>query len=489
MFDSLHSTVSAVRRVLPCLGLVALLGSCAANPTGGTNFVLMTENRELAIGREEHEKLMATAPIYRDEDLQEYVNAVGQRLASLSDRPELDYTFTIIDSPDINAFALPGGYVYVNRGLITFLTSEAQLAAVLGHEIAHITARHAVRQQTAARGANILGTAVSVASIFATGTNVLGDTASLFGGALISGYGRDMELEADSLGAEYMARAGYDPAAILEVIGVLKNQEDFMKLTSNRGPTYHGLFATHPRNDTRLQQAVGKVGSIDTSKRVEIDPAVFREKTTGVVVGPSVQNLTGNDGRNRYYQNLLNYTLVFPQQWKHEETPTTVTARFAAADGSKTASLLVEVRQLRANKEPRLFMREDLGITDLQQSEPLSQFGLAGHMGIDPATGERKAVIYYNQRAFIFTGSSSGDSALDENIIESIRSFRPIQRGEQVYANPLQIVWIQADGRQTYAQLARLTRIPEHAEQVLRLMNGDWPSGEPRAGEWIKITN
>src|SRR5690606_14493703 len=139
------------------------------------------------------------------------------------------------------------------RGLITFLTSEAQLAAVLGHEIAHITARHAVRQQTAARSANILGTAVSVASIFATGTNVLGDTASLFGGALISGYGRDMELEADGLGAQYMHRAGYDPAAILEVIGVLKNHEDFMKLTSNRGPAYHGLFATHPRNDARLQ--------------------------------------------------------------------------------------------------------------------------------------------------------------------------------------------------------------------------------------------
>src|SRR5690606_3725374 len=177
------------------------------------------------------------------------------------------------------------------RGLITFLTSEAQLAAVLGHEIAHITARHAVRQQTAARGANIVGTAVSVASIFATGTNVLGDTASLFGGALISGYGRDMGLEADSLGAGYMARAGDVPPALLEVTVVLKNHEDHMKLTSTRGPTYRGLCATHPRNDARLQQAVGKVGSIGTSKRVEIDPAVFREKTTGVVVGPSVQNL------------------------------------------------------------------------------------------------------------------------------------------------------------------------------------------------------
>lgn len=476
------------RRSLQALGLALCLSTCASNPTGGTNFVLMTENRELEIGAEEHAKLMETAPVYRDEALQEYVESIGQRLASLSDRPELDYTFTIIDSPDINAFALPGGYVYINRGLITFLTSEAQLAAVLGHEIAHITARHAVRQQTAARGANILGTAVSVASIFATGTNVLGDTANLFGGALISGYGREMELEADGLGAEYMHRAGYDPAAIMEVIGVLKNHEDFMKLTSNRGPAYHGLFATHPRNDARLQQAVGTVGALDASDRVEIDPAVFREKTTGVVVGPSIQNLTGNDGRNRYYQNLLNYTMVFPAGWDYAETPTTVTASPTQAEEGAEASLLVEVRQLRVNKEPRLFLREDLGISDLQESESLNQMGLAGHMGVDPSTGERKAVIYFNQRAFLFTGRSS-NTELDNRIIESIRSFRPIQRGEQVYANPLQIVWIQSDGRQSYAQLARLSRIPEYGEQILRLMNGDWPAGEPRAGEWIKITN
>ena len=109
-------------------------------------------------------------------------------------------------------------------------------------------------------------------------------------------------------------------------------------------------------------------------------------------------------------------------------------------------------------------------------------------MGIEPARGERRAVIYFNQRAFIFTGRSD-DAAFDNQIVESIRSFRPIQRGEQVFANPLQVVWIQSDGGQNYAQLARLTRIPEYAEQVLRLMNGDYPAGEPKAGEWIKITN
>jgi predicted Zn-dependent protease len=478
-----HSNVTGWLSLL-ALGLAFLLAACASNPTGGSNFVLMTEKRELEIGKEEHEKLMQTAPIYNDAKLQAYVEEVGNKIAAVSDRPDLDYTFTVIDSPDINAFALPGGYIYVNRGLITFLTNEAQLAGVIGHEIAHVTARHAVRQQTAARSGRIIGTAVTVASIFATGTNVLGETAGLFGGALISGYGREMELEADELGAVYMHRAGYDPAAIIEVIGVLKNHEDFMKLTSNRGPAYHGLFATHPRNDTRLQQAVGKVGQLDPSNRVEIDPAIFRERTTGTVVGPSIQNLTGAEGRNRYYQNLLGYTVLFPASWRWDETTTTVVARNAEGN----ASLLVEAQRLQDNKEPRIYLRETLGIPELRQSEDLSQFGLRGYTGIHPDNGERKAVVYFNQRAFIFTGRSEGPDA-DSALLESIRSFRPIARNEAIFANPLQVMWIQSDGRQTYAQLARMTRIPDHGEQTLRLMNGQYPAGEPRAGQWVKITN
>jgi predicted Zn-dependent protease len=470
--------------VAGALALALGLSACASNPTGGANFVLMTEKRELEIGKEEHEKIMKSVPVYRDAKLQAYVERIGQKMAAVSDWPELTYTFTVIDSPDINAFALPGGYIYVNRGLLTFLTSEAQLAAVIGHEIGHVTGRHAVRQQTAARSGKVLSTVVTVASVFATGTNVLGDTANLFGGALISGYGREMELEADELGAEYMYRAGYNPTAVLEVIGVLKNHEDFMKKVSNRGPAYHGLFATHPRNDTRLQQAVGKVGTLDQSRLTAVDAADFRNNTQGIVVGPSAQNLAGVEARNRYYQSLLNYTMVFPQDWAWEETTTTLNA-FAP---ERKATLQVEVQRLQQNKEPRLYLRENLGIPELQQSEALQQFGLSGWTGMHPDTAQRIAVIYHGGRAFTFTGSST-DDAQNSSILESIKSFRPIARNEAVFANPLQVQWIQSDGRETYAQLARRTRIPDYAEETLRLMNGAYPAGEPKAGDWVKITN
>ncbi|MEY4642258.1 MAG: hypothetical protein RLZZ227_2252 [Pseudomonadota bacterium] len=459
------------------------LAACAANPTGGADFVLMSEKSELEKGKELHEETIQKEPIYHDADLTAYVTRVGQKLASVSHRPELTYTFTIIDSPDINAFALPGGYVYINRGLMTFLTSEAQLAAVLGHEIGHITARHAVRQQTAGRASNVLTATASVASVLTTGTNVLGETAGLFGGALVSGYGREMELEADGLGAEYLRRAGYDPNAMVEVIGVLKNHEDFMKKTSNGGTAYHGLFATHPRNDTRLKEAVGAAGA-QPAAITQNDPTEFRQELAGLVVGPTLQNMTGNEARNRYYQTLLNYTMVLPEAWTREETTTTMTALAPENKGS----LKVEAMRLQDNRDPRLFIREVLKVPDLQQSEQLAQFGLPGFTGVRPDTGERIAVLYYGQRAFVLTAATA-DEALDTAILESIKSFRPIARNEGIFANPVTVEWIQANGSVTYADLARESRIPQFPEDTLRLMNGDYPSGEPAAGEWIKIAN
>lgn len=465
--------------------LCSLLAGCASNPTGGTDFVLMSENAEIEKGNEIHAEMLKENPIYQDPELQAYVERVGRKMAAISHRPELKYTFTIIDSPEINAFALPGGHVYVNRGLLTYLTKEDQLAAVLGHEIGHITARHAVRQQTAARTANAASTAANIAVLVATaGMTTLGSTGDLIGGALLSGYGREMELEADGLGAEYLFKAGYDPNAMVEVISVLKNQEDFRKKTGQGGQSYHGLFSTHPRNDTRLREVVGTASTLAESEREiaeEADPASFRQAIAGLPVGRT-QLGTNTQDRNRYYQTLLSYTLVFPDEWAKEETPTTVTA--SSAD--KSGVLRVEARQLQGMKDPRLFISDDLGIKSLKSSERLSQFGLSGYTGINPDTGERVAVFYYGPRAFILTGSGEGEKA-DEVLMNSIRSFRPIANNEYAIANPVKIEWIQADGKLTYADLAGYSRLNQYAVEMLRLMNGHYPSGEPKAGEWIKI--
>lgn len=264
-----------------------LLGGCAINPASGLpNLVFMSEDKEISIGRGLHEKIVESTPVYQDPQLQAYVDRIGQRLAKDSDRADLPYTFTIIDSPDINAFALPGGYIYINRGLLAYLNSEAQLAAVLAHEIGHVTARHAVKQDTARKSSS----AVTVLSVLTTGSSMIGDVTDLWGTAAVMGYGRDLELEADSLGSRYLYRSGYNPNAMIEVIGVLKDHERFARRlareTGQKSPaTYHGLFATHPRNDERLKEVVATAGKLNQGQRGVDNRAAFRDATEGLLYG------------------------------------------------------------------------------------------------------------------------------------------------------------------------------------------------------------
>jgi len=457
-----------------------LLASCAANPTGGIDFVTMSESREIELGAEMHQQILQENPVYQNQQLQEYVDEVGQRLAAVSHRPDIDYEFTVIDSPDINAFALPGGFIYINRGLMLYLNTEDQLAAVLGHEIGHVTARHSVRQQAASQSNNVLAGVL----VFATGLGSLGETSSLLGGALLSGYGRDMELESDGLGAEYLANAGYDPLAMVEVIGVLKNHEDFTKRTSSGAVSYHGVFATHPRNDTRLQEVVGRANELAEENNSNADPQVFRERIEGLTLGQSTQ-MAGSEARNRYYQSLLNYTLVFPDGWSWSDTTTTLNANSA----NDALSFSIGVQRLQELKEPRLFMQEDLNLSDLQKTESLSQFDLQGYTGINPADNSRIAVVYYGPRAFIMTGIEANSNLSDENdalLLEAIRSFRPIAANERNIADPISIQYVRSEG-EPYAQLAAENPFDANTEDLLRLYNGDYPRGEPVAGEWIKI--
>ena len=474
------------------LGCALGLSACAINPaTGQANIVTMSEKRELEIGAEEHAKVMQSMALLTDDELNAYVNEVGQRLAVVSDRPDLDFKFTIIDSPEINAFALPGGYVYINRGLLAYLNSEAELAAVLGHEIGHITARHAVQQQSRGSLARVASGVGGVVAAVATGSGYIGsqimDVGSLWAQAGLSGFGREHELEADTLGAEYLLRAGYNPQAVITVVTVLKNQEDFNTKVANQQPSYHGLFATHPRNDTRLQQAISSVGALPASQATLVDNQKFRDEMEGLVVGES-QRTTGTAARNRYYQTLLGYTMVFPDNWTVNETPTTVSASNSSGD----VGLKVEVQRMQEAIEPRLFIRDKLGIQNLQKSEALEQFRLIGYTGttVNAGKSQRIAVIYLGPRVFIFTGDikegeGAGDS--DQMLLASIRTFRAIQSNERFAGNESRIHYVQVAEGFTFSELARISPVGNYPEETLRLINGYYPTGTPNPGDWIKI--
>ncbi|HIO91879.1 MAG TPA: hypothetical protein EYG68_03435 [Leucothrix mucor] len=231
------------------------LSACSVNPVSGKKeFSLISKEQEVAMGAQAHRDIIKKTPVYNSPHLQSYVNSIGQQLARKSHRNNLRYTFTVLDDPSVNAFALPGGYIYVTTGLMAYLNSEGELAGVLGHEIGHVTARHGVQQASAGMAASVLIDLISKKSGGKKTLNQLGS-------AILSGYGRKHELQADRLGAEYLAGVGYSPKNMIDVISVLKAQEQF----AGRSSSYHGLFSSHPSNDRRLQEAVGAAKSIPSA--------------------------------------------------------------------------------------------------------------------------------------------------------------------------------------------------------------------------------
>jgi len=217
-----------IELLLIALALLAGLNvsGCATNPvTGRPDLVLMSEKQEIEVGKRNHQEILKQYRPYNDPALQNYVEGLVAELDEVSHRSHLDFHVTVLDSPQVNAFALPGGYLYITRGIMAYMNSEAELAGVLGHELGHITARHGVRQQTAGTLAGILGAGAGIL----TGSGQVAQAASTGGTALVRGYGRSHELEADRLGAEYLARVGYDPEEMINVVGILKAQEDYDK--------------------------------------------------------------------------------------------------------------------------------------------------------------------------------------------------------------------------------------------------------------------
>jgi len=470
------------RKWLFALILLGSLAGCAANPvTGDANFVLMTESQETALGARADQDVKKQYALYDLHGLQAYVDGVGQKLARHSHRAALGYRFTVLDSTDINAFALPGGYVYITRGILAYLNSEAELAAVLGHEIGHVNARHSVRQISVAQGADVLLNvlaAVSPAMRSAVVQNVTG----LLGNALLSGYGREHELEADRLGAEYLARSGYDPQAMIRVIGVLKNQELFdaeaAKQEGREPRAYHGVFASHPDNDTRLKEVVGAAEKLRVSAG-EIGRERYLEHTAGMVFGDNAYE--GFVRAGSFYHPDLGFALKLPSGWR---TANMKDRLVAAAPGAEAR---LELRtQSRPKEEPADFLRRlARGANDI---EITLVNGLPAAIAM--ARGQFAATVYLGNRAYLFSGTAKSDEALARNLgamRDSVRSFRALGDAEKAQVKPLLLKPVAATEATRFAELARSSPLGRNAEGYLRLINGIYPAGEPKAGDTIRI--
>lgn len=479
---------------------IAIIYGCATNPvTGKQDLAFMSEEDEIQLGKQSHQQILQQYSLYNDLEIQNYVQYVGSKVAAKSHRSNLDYQFTVLDSPEVNAFALPGGYIYITRGLMAYLNTEAELAAVLGHEVGHVTARHAVRQHSATQLTGIgaaIGTIIGEA--FIPGISSVGgqELVGVLGTAMLRGYGREHELEADRLGAEYLALSGYNPDAMLEVIGVLKNQELFeikLALEENRKPRiYHGVFSTHPDSDTRLKEVVGYAHNIKeaATESTFVGRSEYLQRVDGLVYGEGTDQglLRGRD----FYHGNLGFSLRFPEGWQIQNLPD----RLLATSANNTATMQVLVRPADLRISPGVYMEQGMGLESVRNGESLQINGLPAHTAlsvINTDVGKRLSritVIYHGNMAFILAGRTQGVNGLgsyDRSFIDTGRTFRPLTPAERTIASrPDRLKIFRAGEGMTFEELVTTTSILKFPEQQLRLINGLYPRGEIGNGELIK---
>jgi predicted Zn-dependent protease len=458
----------------------------------------MDPQAEIALGRREHAAILKDTPAYANDRVQAYVNALGQRLARLSHRSDLEWHFTVLDSPEINAFALPGGYVYVTRGIMAYLDSEAELAGVMGHEIGHVTARHgaqrATRQQDAGLGvlaASVLGAVLDSRGLSGAGRAVA-EVSQVAAAGYVASYGREQELQADGLGAEYLSRSQYDPQTMVRVIGVLKSQEQFAadqaRAQGRPVPAPNNWLASHPSNDQRLQaitrlaaQYRGQGGDPGRERYLDVlDGLHFGERAS--------QGLT----RGRHFLHAaLDLALTAPPQWAIQNLADRVLLVNPARDAALVVRLVPPQLGLDHDTILRQGFQPQSGRVERKtvNGQSATQFtGVRLNAQGQPEPLVATIVSGAANRRFALVWSARDGAALQRaraQLQQAQDTFRPMSAADHELARPwvLRTTALPAGG---WAPLAGRSPL-EAAEAQLRLINGVYGGGELRPGQRVKV--
>ena len=440
-------------------------------------------------GADIYKQTLETTSKYEDPILEKYITDLGEEIVSVSSMKGEKFTFTLLDAEDLNAFATRDNYIYVNRGLLNYVSNEAQLVSVLAHEVAHITRGHVVGQEEKMTGAQIISTIAAVLSA----SNEVYEASMAYANSLIRGHGRRNELEADETGAEYMAKLGYDPKEMLSMLSIMKDQESAKKKrASAKGggiQTYHGIFSSHPRNDSRLRTVVVKANNLKSDGVRGNGAETYRQLTDGLIWG--VNFLAKTPPPERYSDLQLKVRVDFAKGWQLVADPANNGVSASPVDQPAVLSMKAIPRTIQSPEE---YLYNYLKVPMLDQGEVIAPSRLRGFSGIqiDPNTQQRTriAVVYYKLNAYIFQGKVVDDSQFnkyDVLFLEAINTFRPISRAEIAGQKPRVVSYIKATAATTYENLGKSLRLNSVDIDTLRVINGHYPSGEPQEGDWIKI--
>jgi len=471
------------------LAALALAGmACATNPvTGGKEFSLMSEAQEIQLGQQSDPEVRKEMGVYDDPALQQYVQDVGMRLARVSQRPDLPWHFAVVDVPAVNAFALPGGYIYITRGLLAHLDTEAELAGVLGHEIGHVTARHSARAYT--RSASV-GIGAAVTSIFFPAAEPFAAAAQTGLGVLFLKYDRNQEVQSDRLGAEYVAQVGWAPSGMSDVLATLGRVS---AATDRRGvPNW---LSTHPQPEDRVVKVAETVRTLEAARAVSewtVNRDAYRQRLNGLVFGDNPRE--GIVRGREFIHPDLRFRVRFPDGWTIENGKQRVTA---SPPGVDDAVLVLEVVAQPAGstlEAVAMTAMSKAGCT-LLRGETTRVNGLPAYRGLYEGQAQDRSIarieaafIGHARQVYFLAGmvSRSKYTQFQAAFDDSLRSFSPISAEDASRIKPNRIGFMTVRSGDTWQGIAGRTGGLIHALE-LAVLNGYAGNSEPPAGQRIKV--
>ena len=469
--------------------LVAFAAACATNPaTGQREISLMSEAQEISIGKEQDALIREEMGVYADPALQQYVSTIGLQLAKLSERPNLPWSFLVVDQPAVNAFALPGGFIYITRGILPFLQDEAELAGVLGHEIGHVTARHSAQQYTRQIGGTV---GLLALGIFVPAARPFGDLASTGLGVLFLKYGRDDEIEADTLGARYAVRGNWDPggvAGMLSTLGRLDEADGTRKGVPN-------FLSTHPEPLARVEEIQPQLAQLRAGQPdLRTDREALLRRMDGLLFGDNPEQGIFRD--TEFLHPVLRFRVTFPSGWDVQNSPQQVMAKAPDAE----VYMLLQAVPPDAARGGRDI--QDIAVNSMEsagfravQGERTTINGIQAFVGVYQGQLEgggtvamRAAHIPHNGTIYLLAGLTSPDvfQQADGAFVSAIRTFRPLSAAEAEGIRPNRVDLYVVRQGDTWASLAeRNGNLIKPSS--LAIMNGAQPNSTPQPGSRIKL--
>lgn len=472
------------------IGLLAfiaiLLASCATNPvTGKKELMLLSKGQEQQMGMESDPQIVAAYGLYEDADLQRFINAKGQLMARVSHRPDLKYEFKVLDSPVVNAFALPGGYVYFTRGIMAHFNNEAEFAGVLGHEIGHITARHSARQYSRQMLGQIgLIAGIVVSPEFAQFADVASQGLSL----LFLKYGRDAESESDRLGVEYSTKIGYDAremADFFQTLGRLSDQ------AGGRLPTF---LSTHPDPANRYQntrQQAQQWQQRYSNQRLEVGRDSYLRMIDGLIYGEDPRQ--GYVEGNAFYHPELLFFFPVPNAWKTVNSPSQV--QMAPQGGEALLVLTLSGQPTLQRAEEAFLQQYNFQVTGRQnkQVNGLPARFISGQQA-DAQSGQviqlKAALIEYGGRVYQLLGMAyqAQYSKYEPQFDRTMNGFARLTDSGKINAAPERIKIVEASRGGSLESLLRQQGVPASRLEEFAILNGMSLDDMVAAGTLFKVT-